>query len=509
MKKKENSLWKPILFAICMCMLFAGCKNEPPPPQTAAHTHEWDEWTQTIAPTYTTEGEKTRTCSTCGETETRSIDNLSQPSIFDSIDDLADYLNAISETTTTAVEIKLEIALEDMAAADGNWRQLLATIDSAGVFVELDLSACTINGTEFGLYSATPIDGLDKITGIVLPDTAESIKNQGFYNFSGLKTLSAANVSSIGTMAFRNCSGLTELYLPAATEINAFSPFYGCTSLTTVTIPAEANITGSTFSSSASLTSFNLVGDGPLSVIEDGKAVTRNNTELVAYPSASGSITFNTITSIGISVFSGNSNITSANLPSVTSISAAAFNNCTSLTEVILSANLTSIGRQGFSGCTNLTQITLPDGIESIDTYAFSGCTSLTEITLPASITYIGQTVFYNCTNLTVISWPNSLTTIPVATFQSCPNLREITLPDNLESIESQAFYECESISTITIPASVTSVGTYAFGYWTANQTINIEGFDNQTEVDAVWGVGDGYNNWRTSCGATINYLGK
>ena len=38
--------------------------------------HDWGEWVQTKAPTTTEEGEETRTCSRCGETETRSIPKL-------------------------------------------------------------------------------------------------------------------------------------------------------------------------------------------------------------------------------------------------------------------------------------------------------------------------------------------------------------------------------------------------------------------------------------------------
>lgn len=38
--------------------------------------HAWSEWTETKAPTCAEKGEKTRTCSKCGETETKAIDAL-------------------------------------------------------------------------------------------------------------------------------------------------------------------------------------------------------------------------------------------------------------------------------------------------------------------------------------------------------------------------------------------------------------------------------------------------
>ena len=40
------------------------------------HVHEWSSWKQTKAPTCTEKGEQTRTCATCGKTETSAIDAL-------------------------------------------------------------------------------------------------------------------------------------------------------------------------------------------------------------------------------------------------------------------------------------------------------------------------------------------------------------------------------------------------------------------------------------------------
>jgi len=55
-----------------------GCKPDP------VHEHQWSAWTQTKAPTATAEGEETRTCSTCGEKETRPVAKLPEevPLVF-------------------------------------------------------------------------------------------------------------------------------------------------------------------------------------------------------------------------------------------------------------------------------------------------------------------------------------------------------------------------------------------------------------------------------------------
>ena len=46
--------------------------TEPKPPETT-HVHSWGSWTQTTTPTCGSAGTETRTCSGCGEKETRSV----------------------------------------------------------------------------------------------------------------------------------------------------------------------------------------------------------------------------------------------------------------------------------------------------------------------------------------------------------------------------------------------------------------------------------------------------
>jgi len=139
--------------------------------------------------------------------------------------------------------------------------------------------------------------------------------------------------------AFWNCTNLTSLSLPASVDIYYdINPFSGCTSLV----------------------SFTVTGTGHLSVIENGKALVRNNTELIAYPAASGS--------------------------------------------VILAEGLTSIGYGAFKGCTNLTQITLPASITSVGEYPFWDCNNLAFITFlnPIPLTGTGNIFFFITSNFAI-----------------------------------------------------------------------------------------------------------
>ena len=78
------------------------------------------------------------------------------------------------------------------------------------------------------------------------------------------------------------------------------------------------------------------------------------------------------ITSIGDDTFSGCSGLTSLTLPAgITSIGEYAFYGCSGLTSLTLPAGITEIGESTFSDCSGLTSLNLPDGITSIGISAF------------------------------------------------------------------------------------------------------------------------------------------
>ena len=83
----------------------------------------------------------------------------------------------------------------------------------------------------------------------------------------------------------------------------------------------------------------------------------------------------------------------------VTSIRNFAFEDCSSLTTVIIPENsqLTSIGDYAFRSCSRLTAITIPASVTSIGSSAFDGCSSLTAINIPEGVTSIGNWAFSEC----------------------------------------------------------------------------------------------------------------
>ena len=250
-------------------------------------------------------------------------------------------------------------------------------------------------------------------------------------------TIKGVTVTSIGEEAFYGCISLTSVTIPDSVTSIGGSTFYNCTSLTSVTIPD-------------SVTS---IGDRAFCICESLTSVTIPDS----------------VTSIGGSAFNGCTSLTSVTIPdSVTSIGDYAFYGCESLTSVAIPDSVTCIGNCAFWKCSSLASVTIPDSVTSIGEYTFSQCTSLTSVTIPGSVTSIGEYTFSQCTSLTSVTIPDSVTSIGGQAFYKCTSLTSVTIPDSVTSIGEQAFSYCKSLTSVTIPDSVTSIGDGAFASCTS-----------------------------------------
>ena len=314
----------------------------------------------------------------------------------------------------------------------------------------------------------------ENIVNAVVTSGVTSIGGLAFYGCSGLTSITIPeSVTSIGWCAFQDCSSLTGITLPENVTSIEHETFYGCSSLTGITIPEGVTSIGiEAFRDCSSLTSITIpegvtsirphtfYGCSSLTSVRIPESVTSIWFSAFYGCSSLTSITIpDGVTSIGWDAFSGCSGLTSITIPeSVTSIEGGAFQGCSGLTSVRIPDGVTSIGEFVFSGCSNLTSITIPSGVTSIGKGAFSGCSSLTSVTIPDGVTSIGESAFSGCSSLTSITIPEGVTSIGNEAFFNCSGLTSITIPESVTSIEGGTFSHCSSLTSITIPEGVTSI---------------------------------------------------
>ena len=128
-----------------------------------------------------------------------------------------------------------------------------------------------------------------------------------------------------------------------------------------------------------------------------------NNTELCSLDFSETS----KLERIGSFAFSGCSNLDgTVSIPeSVTTMSSAAFQNCSSITSLNYNASCNNVPKQCFYGCSSLENVTLNERVTIIEDYAFAGCSELQYFELSSNIISIAESAFSNDSNLTLGVW--------------------------------------------------------------------------------------------------------
>ena len=154
------------------------------------------------------------------------------------------------------------------------------------------------------------------------------------------------------------------------------------------------------------------------------------------------------VTAIGKRAFDNCDTLTSVIIPdSVTAIGTGVFYGNDSMTSAIIGNNVTTIGASAFAQCQKLTSVTIGDGVTTIDNLAFSYCFDLRSLTLPDGLTTIGDSAFA-WSGLTSMKFPDSVTTIGSFAFANC-RLTSITIPDSVTAIGTNAFAQCSLLAEI------------------------------------------------------------
>jgi len=361
--------------------------------------------------------------------------------------------------------------------------------------------------TSIGDYA---FNSCSKLVSIEIPSNVTSIGDYAFQQCYKLTNITIPNsVTNIGTSAFNGCTGLTKITLPfvgksrdatgdelkfgyifgtaghsngylagdywipnALTEVIitggtsiAGAAFYGCSSLTSITIPSSVTAIGSyAFVNCSGLTSFEIPAG--VTSIEIGTFGDCINLESVVIP--------NSVITIGTWAFLRCNKLNNVTLPNnLSSIGKDAFQDCTSLTEIEFPNSMTSTGEGIFNGCSALTSVTIPNSITSIGGNAFKNCSSLENITIPESVTSISGGAFAN-TGFTSLPNMNGVTSINEGTFSGCIKLTSITIPNHITAISNSAFSNCTGLTSVTISNNVLNIGLGVFNGCTSLAKITL-----------------------------------
>lgn len=213
------------------------------------------------------------------------------------------------------------------------------------------------------------------ITGkVVLPERITEIPEGAFLN-TGITGVDWSHITVIGTGAFSNCKGLTELHLSDS-----------------VTSIGERAFNGSGLTGELQL---------PNSITSIGSKAFRD-------VKIEGDLVLpNALTFLGIYAFSGTA-ISSVTFPStLKNIGSYAFYNCPNLSgTLIIPEGVVSIGKAAFTG-TGIEKLELADSVQTISDGAFSTCAKLTSVQIgeqgkgKSQLQTIGRKAFNKDTNIT------------------------------------------------------------------------------------------------------------
>lgn len=347
-----------------------------------------------------------------------------------------------------------------------------------------------------------------------------------FEGCSSLQSIDCTNATFLGDDAFSN-TGLTAVTIPDRFTSIPERFLFGCSQLTSVTLPANLTSIGREAFAGTAVAQFNL----PNTITNIGPGAFAENKALTSLCVPPLVVSFDGSDDPGSSIIYGCSSLTEVTfaegtkmiaLPSyffadtgVTEFvvpegfvkigKAALGDKITKVTlpstlEIIPSMGSTANGYEGMNIGTGLQQIlvaagnpnfksidgvlfskdgtilyqypaaragesyTIPEGVTSLGVMAFSNCANLQSVTCSTTMTAFGPAAFIE-SSLTSITIPATIERVDERAFQSCAALANVTFEEGVKVIGPSAFSGCSALTSIAFPTTLERLEQYAFAY--------------------------------------------
>ena len=271
-----------------------------------------------------------------------------------------DWTTVASNTTSTIYTVKDKqaaiYAYKIRAFCNNNWQEYgpVGTITSKYV-IDNNFTYTTNNGT-INITSYTGSQPSVIIPAQIYRYPVTSIDTNAFKNCTNISNITLpATLSSIANGAFYNCNKLSSIAFPETlTNIGNFAFAY-CQQLVTITLPSRTLVQAGAFASCLNLYSISVPDQNPYHKSINGILYDKQGSVLIQYPAGQ------------------QDNI----IPAGTVIIAeAAFKDCIKLSSLVLPASLQQVNATAFNGCSNLLTLDFTGEMPQLQS-TFSGLNAI------------------------------------------------------------------------------------------------------------------------------------
>ena len=489
--------------------------------------HTWDEGYLLIAPTCQKDGLSISTCTLCGDTKSNVLLAAETDHEYGK-DDVCIHCGAIRPNE----------GLEYILSEDGTYAILIgpgSCTDSHIVVASTYLGRPVeeVRGHAFycnnGIVSITFQEGLrvigpdafgycPTIQAVYLPASLEKIQWSAFRSCSKLTTVSFAEGCQLHTVesdVFLACSSLVSIQLPDTVCTMESGVFYQCLKLKEFRLPASMTyVPPRTFYQCQSMTTLTLSGPvhsfGESAFVDNQSLTTLYATDLLSLCNAV--YDSNPLAKVVNLYIDGQKLSGDLVFPEGTQkIPSYICQKNTAITSVVLPAGVETIGLYSFQYCSALKSVTLPEGLRSVGAYAFRGC-GLSSVSLPSTLRGCGSNAFGSLSKVyspdieswCLIAFEDSN---PLATtgnlYIGGQLLEHADIPEGITVLHEGVFANCSSLKKVSIPSSLQTVLPSAFYGCTELEEVHI------VDLAAWFGIYFGQPNGSTDItfGTGVNPL--